>query len=298
MNWLNYHHLLYFWTVARTGSITAAAKELRLSHPTISAQISTLEKNTGHKLFRQVGRRLELTQMGQLTYRYANDIFSIGEELRQTLAGKLTGGHVALKVGIADVMPKPIAYRILAPALTLPEIHAVCYEGKPAMLMAQLAVHELDLVLSGFPLGPQFSFNAFSHLLGESGLSIFAASAAARKYAKGFPHSLEGAPFLLSTANTAMRRMMDHWFASVGVRPQVRAEFEDSELLKEYGQDGGGLFATSTMLEKHTLLHYRVKVIGRVESVRMRYYAISTERRTRNAAVTLIINQARREVFE
>src|SRR3954469_12448185 len=185
MNWLNYHHLLYFWTVARTGSITAAAKELRLSHPTISAQISTLEKNAGHKLFRQVGRRLELTQIGQLTYRYANDIFSLGEELRQALAGKLSGGHVALKVGIADVMAKPIAYRILAPALALPEIHAVCYEGKPAMLMAQLAVHELDLVLSDFPLGPQFSLKAFSHLLGESGLSIFAVPELARKYTKG-----------------------------------------------------------------------------------------------------------------
>jgi LysR family transcriptional activator of nhaA len=154
------------------------------------------------------------------------------------------------------------------------------------------------LVLSDFPLGPQFAFNAFSHLLGESGLSIFAASAVARKYRKGFPGSLEGAPFLLSTANTSIRRSMDHWFASVGVRPQVRAEFEDSELLKEYGQDGGGLFATSTMLEKHTLLHYRVKVIARVESERMRYYAISTERRIRNAAVTLIVNQARRDVFE
>ena len=124
-----------------------------VTYPTISAQISTLEKNIGHKLFRQVGRRLEPTQMGQLTYRYANDIFSLGEELQQTLAGKLTGGHVALKVGIADVMPKPIAYRILAPALTLPEIHAVCYEGKPAMLMAQLAVHELDLVLLTFRWG-------------------------------------------------------------------------------------------------------------------------------------------------
>jgi LysR family transcriptional activator of nhaA len=297
MNWLNYHHLLYFWTVAKTGSITAAAKELRLSHPTISAQISTLEKNVGHKLFRQVGRRLELTEMGQLTYRYANDIFSLGEELRQTLAGRLPGDHIALKVGIADVMPKPIAYQILAPALALPEVHAVCYEGKPTMLMGQLAVHELDLVLADFPLGPQFTLNAFSHLLGESGLSIFAVPELARKYKKGFPHSLDGAPFLLPTVNTSLRRSMDHWFASAGIRPQVRAEFEDSELLKEYGQEGGGVFATSTMLEKHTLQHYRAKVIARVESVQIQYYVISPEKRIRNAAVTLIVNQARRDVF-
>jgi LysR family transcriptional activator of nhaA len=296
ISWLNYHHLLYFWMVVKTGSITAAAKELRLAHPTISAQISTLEKNVGHKLFRQVGRRLELTEMGQLTYRYANDIFSLGDELRQTLEGRISGGNIALKVGIADVMPKPIAYRILAPALMSPEVHAVCYEGKPTMLMGQLAVHELDLVLSDFPLGPQFTLNAFSHLLGESGLTIFAAPELVRKYKKGFPQSLDGAPFLLPTPNTSLRRSMDHWFASVGIRPRVRAEFEDSELLKEYGQNSGGLFATSTMIEKHTLIHYRAKVVGRVESVRMQYYAISPERRITNPAVTLIVGQSR-DVF-
>lgn len=297
LSWLNYHHLLYFWTVAKTGSITAAAKELRLSHPTISAQISTLENNVGHKLFQQVGRRLELTEMGQLTYRYANDIFSLGEELRQTLDGRLSSGNIHLKVGVADVMPKPIAYRILAPALKSPEVHAVCYEGKPALLMEQLAVHELDVVLSDFPLGPQFTLNAFSHLLGESGFSIFAVPELLGKYKKGFPHSLDGAPFLLPTADTSMRRSMDHWFALVGIRPTVRAEFEDSELLKEYGQDGGGIFATSTMIEKHTLTKYRVKLIGRVESVRMQYYAISPERRITNPAVTLIVKQSRQNVF-
>ena len=298
MNWLNYHHLLYFWTVAKTGSITAAGKELRLAHPTISAQISTLENSVGHKLFRQVGRGLELTEMGQLTYRYANDIFSLGEELLQTLEGRLSDGHVRLKVGITDVIPKPIAYRLLAPALALPEVHAVCYEGKPTILMGQLAVHELDLILSDFPLGPQFTLNAFSHLLGESGLSVFAVPQLARKYRRGFPRSLEGAFFLLPTENTSMRRLLNHWFASTGIRPQVRAEFEDSELLKEYGQEGGGLFATSTMIEKHTLRNYRVQVIGRVASVRMQYYAISPERKITHPAVTLIVDQAQRDVFD
>src|SRR5688572_21274187 len=238
MNWLNYHHLLYFWSVAKSGSITAAAKELRLSHPTISAQITTLENNIGHKLFHQVGRRLELTEMGQIAYRFANDIFSLGDELLQTLEGRFAGGHIRLKVGVADVMPKPIAYRLLAPALALPEVHTVCYEGKPTALMGQLEVHELDLVLSDFPLGPQFTFNAFSHLLGESGLSIFGVPELARRYRKGFPQSLEGAPFLLPMENTSMRRLMNHWFAKAGIRPRVRGEFEDSELLKEYGQDG------------------------------------------------------------
>ena len=297
MSWLNYHHLLYFWTVARTGSITAAAKELRLSHPTISSQINSLERNTGHALFRQVGRKLELTEMGQLTYRYANDIFSLGEELLQTLEGRSSGGHIRLKVGIADVMPKTIAFEILAPALRLPEVRAVCYEGKPEALMAQLAVHELDLVLSDFPIGPQFTLHAFSHVLGESGLSVFAAASLATKYRKKFPRSLDGAPFLLPTENTSLRRLLNQWFASVGVHPRVRAEFEDSELLKEYGREGGGIFVASTMLEKHTLKQYGVRLVGRVKSVRMRYYAISPERQISNPAVTLIVDQAQREIF-
>jgi LysR family transcriptional activator of nhaA len=297
MNWLNYHHLLYFWTVARTGSITAAAKELRLSHPTISAQINTLEKNVGHPLFQQVGRKLELTEMGHLTYRYANDIFSLGEELLQTLEGRSSGGQIRLKVGVTDVVPKPIAFEVLAPALRSPEVHAAVYEGKPEALVAQLAVHELDLVLSDFPIGPQFALHAFSHVLGESGLSVVAAPALAKKYRQRFPRSLDGAPFLLPTENTSLRRLMNQWFASVGVHPRVRAEFEDSELLKEYGREGGGIFATSTMIEKHTRKHYGVGVIGRLKTVRMRYYAISPERQITNPAVTLIVEQAKREIF-
>ena len=160
MSWLNYHHLLYFWKVAQTGSVTAAAKELRLAHPTISSQIRTLERNFGHKLFRQVGRRLQLTETGQLVYRYANDIFSLGEELQQAVEGRPASGGISLKVGVTDVLPKPIAYQFLEPALKLPGVHAVIYEGKPDDLMTQLVVHELDLVLSDFPLGPQFTLNA------------------------------------------------------------------------------------------------------------------------------------------
>jgi LysR family transcriptional regulator, transcriptional activator of nhaA len=164
--------------------------------------------------------------------------------------------------------------------------------------MGQLGVHELDLVLSDFPLGPQFTLNAFSHLLGESGLSIFGAPELARRYRKGFPQSLEGAPFLLPMENTSLRRLMNHWFAKAGIRPRVRAEFEDSELLKEYGQDGGGVFVTSSMIEQHTLRHYPVQLIGRLESVRAQYYAISPERKITNAAVTLIVEQARRDIFD
>jgi LysR family transcriptional activator of nhaA len=297
MTWLNYHHLLYFWKVAKTGSVTAASKELRLAHPTLSAQIRTLEKNLGHKLFRQVGRNLQLTETGQLAYRYANDIFSLGEELIQTIEGRPASGGIRLNVGVTDVLPKPMAYKFLEPALQLPDVRAVVYEGKPNGLMSQLVVHELDLVLSDFPLGPQFTLNAFNHLLGESKISVFGAQKLATKYESGFPRSLEGAPFLLPTENTSLRRILNHWFASKRIRPQVIGEFEDSELLKEYGQAGGGLFAASTVIEEHTQRHYRVKTLGQLESARMRYYAISPERRITNPAVTAIIEAAKREIF-
>lgn len=297
MTWLNYHHLLYFWKVAKTGSVTAASKELRLAHPTLSAQIRTLEKNLGHKLFRQVGRNLQLTETGQLAYRYANDIFSLGEELLLAIEGRPSSGGIRLKVGITDVLPKPMAYRFLEPALKLPDVRAVIHEGKPNELMSQLVVHELDLVLSDFPLGPQFTLNAFSHLLGESKVSLYGVPKLVKKYESKFPRSLDDAPVLLPTENTSMRRILNHWFASKRIRPRVIAEFEDSELLKEYGQAGGGLFAASTVIEEHTLQHYGVKALGQLESTRMRYYAISPERRVTNPAVTAIIEAAKREIF-
>ena len=297
MSWLNYHHLLYFWKVAETGSVTAAAKELRLAHPTISAQIRTLEKNFGHKLFRQVGRRLQLTETGQLVYRYANDIFSLGEELQHAVEGRPASGGIRFRVGVTDVLPKPLAYQFLAPALRLPDVRAVVYEGKPNELMDRLVVHELDLVLSDFPLGPQFTLNAFSHLLGESTVSLFGTAKLVNKYKSDFPRSLNGAPFLLPTGNTALRRVLNHWLASNRILPMVVAEFEDTELLKEHAREGGGLFAASTVLEEHSWRNYRVKPLGRMDSALVRYYAISPDRRISNPAVTTVIETAHREIF-
>lgn len=296
MPWLNYHHLYYFWKVAQKGSLTAAAEELRLSHPTISSQIKTLEHNLGQKLFEKVGRNLQLTETGQLTYRYANDIFSLGDELVSTLQGRPADGGRLLRVGITDILPKPIAYRFLEPAFKMPGVRAVCFEGKPTPLMNQLAMHELDLVLSDFPMG-QFTLNAFNHLLGESAITIFGVPQLVRRYQKGFPKSLDGAPFILQTENTSMRRLLNQWFASQRIRPQVVAEFEDTELLKEYGQNGGGLFASSSIIEAHTLKHFKVKVAGRVDAARLRFYAISPERRVTNPAVAAIIETAHQEIF-
>ena len=297
MTWLNYHHLFYFWKVAQHGSLTAAARELRLAHPTISAQIRTLEENLGQKLLQKRGRGLELTETGQLAYRYANDMFGLGEELVHELEGRPADGGRLFKVGVTDILPKPAAYRFLEPALHLPGVRTVCFEGKPTALMEQLAVHELDLVLSDVPMGPQFTLNAFNHLLGESSVTIFGARKLVRRYCDGFPQSLDGAPFLLQTENTSLRRLLNQWFAARQIKPRVVAEFEDNELLKEYGQQGGGLFAASTMIQKHTLAHYKVQVVGTVESATIRFYAISQERRVTNPAVTAIIQTAHEQIF-
>jgi LysR family transcriptional activator of nhaA len=294
--WLNYHHLLYFWTVARTGSITAAAERLSLAQPTLSTQIRTLEEHLGHKLFQRLGRRLTLTETGRDVLRYADEIFSTGNEMMQMLSGRSPGG-VRFSIGITDVVPKPLAYRFLLPALRLEGVRPVCFEGKQNELLAKLAVNEIDLVLSDFPLGPDLSVNAFNHLLGRSGVSVFGTAALARRYKPKFPESLDGAPLVLPTVNTALRRALNHWFAAREIHPRIVAEFEDTELLKEYGEDGGGLFAGQTVSDAHTLQHYKVRKLGELEDVQVQYFAISTERRIQNPAVKAIVESAQQEIF-
>jgi LysR family transcriptional activator of nhaA len=294
--WLNYHHLLYFWTVARTGSITAASQRLSLAQPTLSTQIRALERNLGHQLFQRIGRKLVLTDIGRDVLRYADEIFSTGNELMQMVSGRSPAG-VRFTVGVTEVLPKPLAYRFLLPALRLEGVQPVCYEGKAKDLLAKLAVNELDLVLSDFPLGPELSVNAFNHLLGRSGVSIFGSRELEKRYRPKFPQSLDGAPFLLPTPNTALRRALNHWFAARDAQPRIVAEFEDSELLKEYGQDGGGLFAAATVSDAHTLKNYKVRKLGELEDVGVQYFAITTERRIQNPAVKAIVESAHNEIF-
>ena len=298
VRWLNYHHLLYFWVVAKRGTITAACEELRLAQPTISAQLRALEKDLGHKLFRRVGRNLVLTDSGRIVYRHAQEIFPVGQDLIDTLEGRPTGAAVLLRVGVTDVFPKLLAYRFLAPALNLPEpVRIVCYEGKPGVLLGQLAAHELDLVLSESPIGPEVQIRAFHHQLGECGVSIFATKSLAVTYRRRFPRSLDGAPFLLPTDNTTRRRSLDHWFTTKGLRPLIVGEFEDSALLKAFGQAGTGLFAAPTVIEKETQKQYGVRVVGRLETVREQFYAISLERKLKHSAVVSIVEQAHRGLF-
>lgn len=298
MEWLNYHHLLYFWVVAKEGTIAAACKQLNLAQPTISAQLRVLEDSLGEKLFTRVGRNLALTETGRVVYRYADEIFSIGRELMDALKGRPTGRPLRLNVGVADVLPKLVAYRLLEPALQLPEpVQLVCHEGSPAELLTRLATYDLDLVLSDSPIGPGIKVRAFSHLLGECGVSIFGTKELATKYRRRFPKSLDGAPFIIPTANTALRRALEHWFDSEDLRLSVFGEFEDSALLKVFGQAGVGLFAAPTVIEKEVQRQYSVKVVGRLASVRERFYAITVEKKVKHPAVLAIADEARQKLF-
>jgi LysR family transcriptional activator of nhaA len=243
MGSLNYHHLLYFWTVAREGSIVRATQKLHLTQPTISAQLRTLEESLGEKLFTRSGRRLVLTEMGQVVFRYAEEIFTLGRELQDVLEGRPTGRPIRLTVGIADQVPKLLAHRLLAPAFAPPEpVHLVCREGKLDRLFAELTTHGLDLVLSDAPLTADMKVRAFNHPLGETDVALFGVAALAEKYRRQFPKSLEGAPFLLPTEGTSLRRSMEEWFDRENIRPVIVGEFSDSALLKVFGMGGAGLF--------------------------------------------------------
>jgi LysR family transcriptional activator of nhaA len=298
MEWLNYHHLLYFWVVAREGSISKATKLLRLAQPTISGQIRTLEDQLGEKLFQRQGRNLVLTEMGRVVYRYAGEIFTLGNELLDVVKGRPTGRPVRFVVGLAGAVPKLVAHRLLEPALRLPEsIRIVCQEDRSDRLLAELSVHALDLVISDAPIGPHVNVRAFNHLLGECGVTFFGTPELAKAHRRRFPQSLDGAPILIPTEGTSLRRALESWFEREGVRPDIVAEFEDSALLKVFGQAGRGLFAGPTAIEREICGQYEVRVVGRSDAVRERFYAISMERKLKHPAVLAITEAARSTLF-
>lgn len=298
MEWLNYHHLLYFWTVAKEGSIARACKTLRLAQPTISGQLRMLEETLGEKLFARQGRGLVLTDVGQIVYRYADEIFGLGRELQDVLKGRPRGRPLRLHVGVSDLLPKLIVYRVLQPALAMPErVQIVCLEDSPERLLAELAEHRLDVVLSDVPITAPMRVKAFNHLLGSSSIALFAASSLAVQYRKNFPACLDGAPFLLPVEGATLRRSLDQWFESVGVRAMVVGEFKDRALMATFGQAGAGLFAGPTAIEKELRDHYKVAVVARVEAVVERFYAISVERKLKHPAVVAISEAARDKLF-
>jgi LysR family transcriptional regulator, transcriptional activator of nhaA len=295
---LNFHHLHLFRTVARAGTLARAATELGLTEPTVSTQIKALERHIGQPLFSRSARRLQLTDAGQTALRYADDIFSLGDELTQAMAGASGDRPRRFVVGIADVVPKLIAYRLIEPALRIPEgITLQCTDDSPERLVAALSVHAVDLLITDAPVTPAANVRAFNHLLGDSATTIFGTPSLSARYRPGFPASLHGAPFLLPLHSSNIRRGLDAWFQQQDVRPAVTGEYADSALMKVFGQNGHGLFAAPTVLESEIRQQHSVDVVGRLDDVRQQFYAISAERRMEHPAVTAIARAARTRFF-
>ena len=298
MEWLNYHHLLYFWVVAREGGLVPAGKVLRLTHPTLSAQIHALEERLGEKLFNKVGRKLALTEVGRVVFRYAEEIFQLGGELVDTVKGRSSGRPLRLEVGVVDVVPKRVVRRLLEPALGLQEpVRLVCHERSFESLLADLALHALDIVISDAPVPTGSSVRAFNHLLGETGISFFGVPRLVQEYKRGFPRSLDGAPMLLPLENLTLRRSLNQWFDRNDINPKVVAEFEDSALLEAFGESGLGIFAAPSAVEGEVMAQHGVQLLGRAAEVRERFYALSVERRLKHPAVLAISEGARHELF-
>jgi LysR family transcriptional activator of nhaA len=295
---LNYHHLFYFWSVVREGSALRAGQKLGLAQPTVSEQVRELEQSLGETLFDRVGRRLVLTEMGQLVYGYADEIFALGNELKEALDGHPTGRPLKLLVGLTNTLPRLVAYRLLEPALRMPQrLQVICREGQPGELVADLASHALDLVLSDSLPEPPSRARVHSHALGESEVTLFARRKRAARLRPSFPRSLDGAPMLLPTANTALRRALDQWLDEVGVRPVVVGEFQDSAMLSEFGEHGLGVFPALSAIEAEMRTRHQVEVVGRIGSIRQVFYALSMQQKLVHPAVALISHAARSELF-
>jgi len=295
---VNLNHLLYFWVVAREGSITAASRRLGLTHPTVSGQIHALERVLGHKLLARRGRGVVLTEAGRLAQDYVDSMMSLGGELVEMLAASPAGRPRRFEVGVANAIPKLVVRALLEPALRLPEpVRLVCREDRPAGLFAALAANELDVVFTDVPLAPHSTVRAFNHVLGESDVSFFAPARLAQRLERGFPRSLDGAPVILPTDDTNLRRTLDAWFLAEDLRPRVVAEIEDAALASVFGSLGLGAFAAPTVVASALHAQYKVVPVGRVRTLRETFYAISAERRLQNPAVVAVREAARASLF-
>ena len=298
MRHLNYNHLLYFWTVAREGSIARASEVLHITPQTISGQLKLLEETVGEALFQRKGRGLVLTDTGQIVHIYADEIFSLGAELSQRLKSKEPGKPLELNVGVVFSIAKLIAYRILEPVLKLEDpVRVVCYEGNLEKLLGDIAVHKLDLVLSDRPLPTGLNVKAYNHILGNSTISFFAQKRIAHPYKKKFPQSLNNAPMLMPVKSNVLRRNLEDWFDQIGIDVSVVSEFDDSALLKAFGSAGAGVFPAPTAISDHVEHMYHAGLIGTVEELKETYYAISPERKLKHPGVMCITETAREKLF-
>lgn len=295
---LNYKHLRYFWMVAKTGSITRAAQQLQRTPQSISGQLQELEDTLGTELFRRVGRKLELTDIGRHTLAYADRIFTLGDELLDDLRERPGKRAMEFKVGIAEGVPKSMAYRMIEPALRIKEtVRIICREGRLASLLADLAVHRFDMVIADRPMPNYLHVRGFNHLLGESGLTFFGAPVLLATLPKRFPKLLDQAPFLLPGEDVAIRPGLLQWFDEHDIRPRIVGEFDDSALLNSFGQTGTGLFVAPTATADYLCAQYRVRAIGSTNDVKEQLYAITTERRLQHPAIIAVSKAAQEDVF-
>ncbi|MFZ6771560.1 transcriptional activator NhaR [Undibacterium sp. SXout7W] len=298
MSALNYKHLHYFWVVAKAGSIARAAEQLHLTPQTISGQLSLFEEIQGEQLFRKNGRNLELTEAGQLVLSYADDIFALGQELEEVLHHRPTERTLQLRVGVSDALPKAVAYRLLEPALKLPQTLRInCREGKLESLLADLATHKLDVVMSDSAMPPTVNVRGYSHLLGECGISFFATSALLAQYSSAFPGNLEGAPLLLPGEDAALRSRLLQWLDQRNIHPRIAGEFDDSALMSAFGQAGAGFFAAPTVIADMVMRQYDVCLVGRTDEIREQFYAISVQRKLTHPAVLAISRAAQQDAI-
>jgi LysR family transcriptional activator of nhaA len=294
--WLNYHHLLYFWMVAKEGSIAAAAKQLHLAQPTISTQIKALEEQLGVVLFDRSGRGLVLTEVGQRVFTYAEGIFSLGREMLESLQGG-TVVRQRLRIGLTHAIPKLVAYRFLQPALGDDNLQIVCIEDRLTRLLARLASLDLDLIISDTPLGSDENISAHDQLLGQSPMSFFAEPALANKLRHNFPRSLEGTRLLVPLQGSMLRRELDQWLETEHLRPDIVGEFEDSAMISVFGQSGMGAFMGPSVIEAEIAQQYQVQVFGRTDAIRESFYAISVDRRVSHPGVLAIARLGRADLF-
>jgi len=296
---VNFKHLHYFWVAAHAGGIARAGEQLHISPQTLSGQIKLLEDALDKKLFRKNGRTLELTDVGRLTLGYADEIFSLGSELESAVRRESeSGAQTRFRVGIADSVPKAIAYRLLEPALGgSVSLRMICHEGKLHALLAQLAVHRLDLIIADAPIPADVNIKAFNHRLGRSSLGCFSAPALMQRNKQSFPKLLGQVPVLLPGTDSAVRRKLDHWLALNAIAPHIIGEFDDGAMTMAFGREGRGVLFAPTVLESQLQAEHKLTMVGQINTIVEEFFAISIERRISHPAVSMIMDAARSELF-
>ncbi len=291
---LNYHHLQYFYCIAKTGSIARASETLHITPQTLSAQLSALEEQLGYQLFDRIGKKLVLNDLGKMTYSYADEIFSLGDELINSIKNQSSGIYHRFTIGVTDVIDKVFSFNFLKEVYSMDEsIKLVCKETSLDVLLSDLAVNKIDAILTDTPLPYNTSVKAFNHFLGESGYTFFSCKASARKLRKNFPYSLDGQYLLMAGEGTEQKANLLAWFEQLDINPIIIGEFDDSALAKYFSQAGYGMFCSPTIVEKNTMKQFSVSAIGRTEEITERYYLISPERKVRHPAVQHLISSGK-----